>query len=103
MPLQSSVSCCHLSVSVVMARVGSVLDLNASITSDGTVAGCVLQFSPTTGPIKGKTSMSVSGLNLGKTYTDITGGITVAGINCEVKPDHYEPSSGWVQSGERLR
>nr|KAG5704612.1 hypothetical protein BaRGS_031876 [Batillaria attramentaria] len=56
----------------------------------------ILRFQPATGPIKGKTSMSVTGLNLGKTYTDITGGITVAGINCDVKPDHYEPSSGFV-------
>ncbi|XP_025108033.1 plexin-A2-like isoform X2 [Pomacea canaliculata] len=56
----------------------------------------ILRFSPTTGPVKGRTSMSVTGLNLGKTYADIAGGITVAGVNCEVKPDHYEPSSGFV-------
>ncbi|KAL8618189.1 hypothetical protein ACOMHN_059196 [Nucella lapillus] len=56
----------------------------------------ILRFSPTTGPIKGKTSMSVTGLNLGKTYSDISGGVTVAGVNCEVKPEHYEPSSGFV-------
>lgn len=56
----------------------------------------ILRFQPATGPIKGKTSMSVTGLNLGKKYTDITGGITVAGIKCEVKPDHYEPSSGFM-------
>ncbi|XP_076468636.1 plexin-A2-like isoform X2 [Babylonia areolata] len=56
----------------------------------------ILRFSPTTGPIKGKTSMSVTGLNLGKTYSDISGGVTVAGVKCEVKPEHYEPSSGFV-------
>lgn len=54
----------------------------------------ILRFSPTTGPIKGKTHLSVSGLNLGKSYSDIK--VTVAGLNCEVKPDHYEPSSGFV-------
>lgn len=61
-----------------------------------------LQFQPATGPIKGKTSMSVTGLNLGKTYTDIRGGITVAGVKCQVKPDHYEASSGWVSNGRQL-
>jgi hypothetical protein len=51
-----------------------------------------VQFSPASGPINGKTSVSVTGLNLGKSYSDIK--VTVAGVNCEVKTEHYEPSSG---------
>ena len=54
----------------------------------------VSQFNPPLGPINGVTTLSVSGLNLGKSYLDITGGVTVAGVQCTVKPDHYEPSSG---------
>ncbi|XP_076447881.1 uncharacterized protein LOC143284775 isoform X2 [Babylonia areolata] len=56
----------------------------------------ILRFSPTTGPIKGRSTLSVTGLNLGKAYTDIKGGVQVAGIDCEVKPQHYEPSSEFV-------
>ncbi|XP_071081930.1 hepatocyte growth factor receptor-like isoform X2 [Haliotis cracherodii] len=53
----------------------------------------ILRFSPANGPIQGKTNISVTGINLGKTYTDITSDVTVAGIKCSVIPDHYEPSS----------
>lgn len=48
------------------------------------------QFSPMTGPIQGRTNISVTGLNLGKTYTDLE--VTVAGVECIVQPYEYESS-----------
>ncbi|OPL20656.1 putative plexin-a2 protein, partial [Mytilus galloprovincialis] len=52
----------------------------------------ILRFSPSVGPIEGKTNVSISGINLGKTATDIQSGVTVAGVRCTVLPDHYQPS-----------
>ncbi|XP_041349997.1 plexin-A4-like isoform X2 [Gigantopelta aegis] len=53
----------------------------------------ILRFSPTTGPIHGKTNISVTGINLGKKYTDITGNVSVAGVKCTIHREHYQPSS----------
>ncbi|XP_045167311.2 plexin-A1-like isoform X2 [Mercenaria mercenaria] len=54
----------------------------------------ILRFSPMTGPIQGRTNISVTGLNLGKTYTDLE--VTVAGVNCVVQPYEYESSQGFL-------
>jgi hypothetical protein len=52
----------------------------------------LFQFSPSVGPVGGKTNVSISGINLGKTSTDIQSGVTVAGVRCTVLPEHYQPS-----------
>lgn len=54
----------------------------------------ILRFSPMTGPIQGRTNISVNGLNLGKTYTDLE--VTVAGVPCVVQPYDYESSQGFL-------
>ncbi|XP_052780551.1 plexin-A2-like isoform X2 [Mya arenaria] len=54
----------------------------------------ILRFSPLSAPITGRTNISVTGLNLGKTYTDLD--VTVAGISCVVQPYEYEPSQGFL-------
>ncbi|XP_066998157.2 plexin A3 [Anabrus simplex] len=47
----------------------------------------VLSFEPQLGPWEGGTNITILGINLGKTYNDIYGGVSVAGIQCEP----YEP------------
>lgn len=54
----------------------------------------ILRFRPLTGPIQGKTNVSVSGLNLGKTYKDLE--VIVAGQPCVVQSYDYEASQGFV-------
>lgn len=54
------------------------------------------QFEPSMGPVMGRTNITVSGINLGKDYVDIKGGVKVAGVNCMVHPDHFESSQGFV-------
>ncbi len=43
----------------------------------------VLSFSPMLGPWEGGTNITIRGINLGKEFRDIYGGITVAGIQCD--------------------
>ncbi|KAL4226893.1 Plexin b2a [Mactra antiquata] len=54
----------------------------------------ILRFSPFTGPITGRTNISVTGFNLFKTYKDLE--VTVAGIPCSVLPYQYESSQSFV-------
>lgn len=56
----------------------------------------ILRFSPVTGPIGGRTNISITGINLGKTVSDIQGGVSVKGITCVVEQDNYEASSGFT-------
>ncbi|KAK7867968.1 hypothetical protein R5R35_004968 [Gryllus longicercus] len=43
----------------------------------------VTAFEPQLGPWEGGTNITIHGINLGKTYNDIYGGVSVAGIQCE--------------------
>jgi plexin A len=43
----------------------------------------VLSFAPMLGPWEGGTNITIKGINLGKEFRDIYGGITVAGIQCD--------------------
>ncbi|KAK3610517.1 hypothetical protein CHS0354_008946 [Potamilus streckersoni] len=54
----------------------------------------ILRFSPSTGPILGKTNISVTGFNLGKDYTNLE--VTVAGVKCLIHAEHYESSSRFI-------
>ncbi|KAK0081171.1 hypothetical protein PV325_012648 [Microctonus aethiopoides] len=40
-------------------------------------------FEPMMGPWEGNTNVTIRGINLGKTFNDIYGGVTVAGMNCQ--------------------
>lgn len=42
----------------------------------------VKQFEPRLGPWEGGTNLTIEGANLGKTFADIAGGVTVAGMPC---------------------
>lgn len=55
----------------------------------------ILRFSPGTGPIGGKTVISVTGINLGKRIKDLSGEVTVAGVDCKVLSTDYQTSSGF--------
>lgn len=50
----------------------------------------VLSFFPQLGPWEGGTNITIEGINLGKTYQDIYGGVSVAGMQCEPYKHLYE-------------
>ncbi|XP_012936725.1 plexin-B1 [Aplysia californica] len=54
----------------------------------------ITRFSPATGPIKGMTLVSVTGINLGKSPNDLTA--EVAGRPCTIKSDHYQSSTRFL-------
>lgn len=49
----------------------------------------VKRFDPRLGPWEGGTNVTIEGVNLGKTFSDIDGGITVAGMPCHPYKDLY--------------
>uniref|UniRef100_A0A1I7XJQ6 Sema domain-containing protein n=1 Tax=Heterorhabditis bacteriophora TaxID=37862 RepID=A0A1I7XJQ6_HETBA len=51
------------------------------------------EFSPRKGPVGGKTKLRISGSNLGRRYTDVSGAVIVANVQCVVIPTEYEPAS----------
>ncbi|XP_075218268.1 plexin A isoform X1 [Lycorma delicatula] len=50
----------------------------------------VTSFSPQLGPWEGGTNITIEGINLGKTFSDIYAGVSVAGIQCEPYEHLYE-------------
>ena len=49
----------------------------------------IVSFVPMLGPWEGGTNITIKGINLGKEFRDIYGGITVAGIQCDPYETHY--------------
>ncbi len=49
----------------------------------------VNNFYPKIGPLEGGTNVTIEGVNLGKTFTDVIGGISVAGIPCRPYEELY--------------
>ncbi len=47
-------------------------------------------FSPEYGPWEGGTNITITGMNLGKSFEDIARGVTVAGMACDPYPHLYE-------------
>ncbi|XP_026681797.1 plexin A3-like, partial [Diaphorina citri] len=43
----------------------------------------ITSFQPKSGPWEGGTNVTINGINLGKTFKDIYGGVSVAGITCQ--------------------
>uniref|UniRef100_A0A8D8QDI4 Plexin-A1 n=2 Tax=Cacopsylla melanoneura TaxID=428564 RepID=A0A8D8QDI4_9HEMI len=43
----------------------------------------ITSFQPKSGPWEGGTNVTINGINLGKTFKDIYGGVNVAGITCQ--------------------
>ena len=52
----------------------------------------MLQFTPLTGPVKGTTVVKVTGINLGKSHTDVRA--TVAGQDCTIKNEDSHHVTG---------
>ena len=51
------------------------------------------QIEPLTGPMNGGTRLTIHGKNLGKELSDILGGVTVAGVACNLDTSAYKPPS----------
>ena len=49
-----------------------------------------------TGPVRGGTVITVNGTNLGTVVGHLIGGVTVAGVRCEVRLQHFVPSLRFV-------
>ncbi|XP_052284342.1 plexin-A4-like isoform X2 [Dreissena polymorpha] len=54
----------------------------------------ILRFNPLSAPINGRSNVTVTGLNLGRSYTDLR--VTVAGVRCSVQSSEYEVSQRFV-------
>ena len=50
------------------------------------------QFKPSTGPVKGGTNITITGVNLGKIFDDIKDGVSVADIPCMPFQKLYQPA-----------
>ena len=50
----------------------------------------ITTFHPMSGPWEGGTNITINGINLGKNYVDIYGGVTVAGIPCQPYKELYK-------------
>ena len=50
----------------------------------------ITDFYPMSGPWEGGTNITINGINLGKNYVDIYGGVTVAGIPCQPYKELYK-------------
>lgn len=53
----------------------------------------ITKITPLTGPVSGGTRLTIEGYNLGKEPSDVLGGVTVAGVACNLVSDAYEPPS----------
>ncbi|XP_014769592.1 plexin-A1 isoform X1 [Octopus bimaculoides] len=56
----------------------------------------ILRFSPISGPIGGKTNVTITGINLGKHIDDLRDGVKVAGMKCKVLSHDYQQSSEFI-------
>ena len=82
---QSSTNC------EVKGRCGN--DASSWLNRDQTCPNLqIVSFKPMRGPWEGGTNITIKGINLGKEFRDIYGGITVAGIQCDPYEQHYLPT-----------
>lgn len=51
------------------------------------------QFYPSTGPIEGGTQLTIDGINLGRSFSDIQNSIKVAHVGCQPLRDAYNTAS----------
>lgn len=49
----------------------------------------IISFLPVTGPWEGGTNITIKGVNLGKNFSDIYSGVTIAGISCQPYEKEY--------------
>lgn len=48
-----------------------------------------LQVSPTAGPLEGGTLVTIQGLNLGLSFSELEGNVEVAGVQCTPHEEGY--------------
>ncbi|XP_077456981.1 plexin-B3 isoform X1 [Stigmatopora argus] len=53
----------------------------------------ISQVRPLSGPLEGGVLVTISGSNLGMSYQDVVGGVTVAGVQCPPQPEGYKIST----------
>lgn len=53
----------------------------------------ITQVLPVSGPLEGGVLVTITGSNLGMTYHDVVGGVTVAGVQCLPQPEGYQIST----------
>ncbi|KAM3617160.1 uncharacterized protein V6R79_003030 [Siganus canaliculatus] len=53
----------------------------------------ITQVLPVTGPLEGGVLVTITGSNLGMSYQDVVGGVTVAGVQCSAKREGYQIST----------
>ncbi|XP_054644366.1 plexin-B3 isoform X1 [Dunckerocampus dactyliophorus] len=53
----------------------------------------ITQVHPLSGPLEGGVLVTISGSNLGMSYHDVVGGVTVAGVQCPLQPEEYKIST----------
>ncbi|XP_077411305.1 plexin-B3 isoform X1 [Vanacampus margaritifer] len=66
----------------------------------------ITQVHPLSGPLEGGVLVTIIGSNLGMSYQDVVGGVTVAGVQCPPQPDKYKISTRVVcklQTSEKNR
>ncbi|XP_037335663.2 plexin-B1 [Pungitius pungitius] len=53
----------------------------------------ITQVLPGSGPLEGGILVTITGSNLGMSYQDVVGGVTVAGVWCQPQPEGYQIST----------
>uniref|UniRef100_A0A8C5GV71 Plexin-B1-like n=1 Tax=Gouania willdenowi TaxID=441366 RepID=A0A8C5GV71_GOUWI len=53
----------------------------------------ITQVLPVSGPLEGGVKVTITGSNLGMSYQDVVGGVTVAGVQCPPQPEGYQIST----------
>ncbi|XP_019935566.2 plexin-B3 [Paralichthys olivaceus] len=65
----------------------------SSIPADTCPPPQITQVVPVSGPLEGGVLLTITGSNLGMSYQDVVGGVTVAGVQCLPQPEGYEIST----------
>ncbi|XP_061758753.1 plexin-B3 isoform X1 [Nerophis ophidion] len=65
----------------------------ASVPADTCPPPQITQVHPRSGPLEGGVLVTISGSNMGMSYHDVMGGVTVAGVLCPPQPEEYQIST----------
>lgn len=70
---------------------------NASLT-----LSLLLQVTPVAGPPEGGTRVTIRGINLGLSFSDMINNVQVAGIQCTPKEDGYIIAEQYVMTSDKV-
>lgn len=54
-----------------------------------TFSSLLIQVSPVAGPLEGGTLVTIQGLNLGLSFSELVGNVEVAGVQCTPQEEGY--------------